>query len=392
MIHNMHLKKEPFEKIVSGKKNIELRLYDEKRRKIKAGDQINFDCEGKIIKTKVINLSLADDFDELYHKLELDSAIYGESDSMLAYYNLERQQLYRVVGIEIRLIYKAGIDIGGTNVRCAVFDSLMNMADVYKVPTDQNKNGQENLSPVVDFLKGYEIESIGIGAPGPLDARKGKILNPPNLIGWDNFEIVDYFQNIFHVPVLLTNDVNVAGLAESRLGVGQGYESMYYITMSTGFGGAYVFRGELINGISTSVGEIHNMIVNEDKHHHKGTNPGCLNDQCGGFGLSLFASEAYGREVKAKELFELYHAGDPIALKIIEHAVDTAAKGIANIGCVIDPEIYIIGGSVAIYNHDYVEMIFEKAKEYYMKPEFLQYKYAKFEDDAGLIGAALLIE
>ena len=92
----------------------------------------------------------------------------------------------------------------------------------------------------------------------------------------------------------------------------------------------------------------------------------------------------------AEELFRLYHNGDKKAIELIEHTADIAAKGIANIGCVIDPEIYIVGGSIANYNHDFVEMVFEKAKKYYIKPEYLQYKLAKFSDDAGLIGAALL--
>ncbi len=188
----------------------------------------------------------------------------------------------------------------------------------------------------------------------------------------------------------MSNDANVAGLGEAILGAGKGYESVYYITMSTGFGGAYVFRNELINGISTCAGEIYNMIVNEDKHQHKGTNAGSLNEQCGGYGLSIIAKEIFKKEMTAEELFRLYHNGDKKAIELIEHTADIAAKGIANIGCVIDPEIYIVGGSIANYNHDFVEMVFEKAKKYYIKPEYLQYKLAKFSDDAGLIGAALL--
>ena len=160
--------------------------------------------------------------------------------------------------------------------------------------------------------------------------------------------------------------------------------------MSTGFGGGYVFRNELINGVSTCAGEIYNMIVNEDHHHHKGTNAGSLNEQCGGYGLSVIAGEIFGREMSAKELFDLYHEGDETAIKLIEKTADIAAKGIANIGCVIDPDIYVVGGSIANYNPDFVEMVFEKAKRYYIKPEYLCYKPAFFSDDAGLIGASLL--
>lgn len=289
-------------------------------------------------------------------------------------------------------MYRVGIDIGGTNLRCAIFDDNMSMIKHYKTPNDKNKNAEENLKSMIEFIKTFdgEIESIGIGCPGPLDAHKGIILNPPNLQGWDNFNIVEFFKKETGIPTKMSNDANVAGLGEAILGSGRGYESVYYITMSTGFGGAYIFRNELINGVSTCAGEVYNMIVNEDHHHHKGTNGGSLNEQCGGYGLSIIAEEIFGKPMTAEELFKLYHESDKKAVELIERTADIAAKGIANIGCVIDPEIYIVGGSIANFNHDFVEMVFEKAKKYYIKPEYLQYKLAKFSDDAGLIGAALL--
>ena len=289
-------------------------------------------------------------------------------------------------------MYRVGIDIGGTNLRCAIFDEEMNKVDYYKTANNKEKNAQENLKEMVDFIKAFDgdIQSIGIGAPGPLDAHKGLILNPPNLVGWDNFYIVDFFEKETGIPTKMSNDVNVAALAEARLGSGVGHESVYYITMSTGFGGGYVFRNELINGVSTCAGEIYNMIVNEDHHQHKGTNAGSLNEQCGGYGLAVIASEIFNRPMSAKDLFDLYHQGDQKAKELVERTADIAAKGIANVGCVIDPEIYIVGGSIANFNHDFVEMVFEKAKQYYIKPEYLKYKMAYFNDDAGLIGAALL--
>lgn len=290
------------------------------------------------------------------------------------------------------MTYRVGIDIGGTNLRCAIFDENNVKVDYYRTPNNKEKTASENLTEMVKFINDFdgEVQSIGIGAPGPLDARRGLILNPPNLVGWDYFMIVDFFEKETGIPTKLSNDANVAALAEAVLGNGKGYESVYYITMSTGFGGGYVFRNELINGVSTCAGEIYNMIVNEDHHHHKGTNAGSLNEQCGGYGLSVIAGEIFGREMSAKELFDLYHAGNELAINLIEKTADIAAKGIANIGCVIDPDIYIVGGSIANYNPDFVEMVFEKAKKYYIKPEYLQYKLAYFSDDAGLIGASLL--
>ncbi len=292
-------------------------------------------------------------------------------------------------GVEI---YRVGIDIGGTNLRCAIFDENVQMVQHYKTPNDKTKKAKENLAGMIAFIKQFDgkIQSIGIGCPGPLDAHQGMILNPPNLVGWDHFPIVEFFEKETGIPTKMSNDANVAGLGEAILGAGQGYESVFYVTMSTGFGGAYIFRNELINGVSTCAGEIYNMIVNEDHHQHKGTNAGSLNEQCGGYGLAVIAEEIFHQPMTAEKLFEMYHAGDEKAIALIERTADIAAKGISNVGCVIDPEIYIVGGSIANFNPDFVELVFEKAKQYYIKPEYLQYKLAKFSDDAGLIGAALL--
>lgn len=289
-------------------------------------------------------------------------------------------------------MYKVGIDIGGTNLRCAIFDENMKMIDVFKTPNDQSLGAEKNCDKLIDFIKnsGKDIDSIGIGAPGPLDAYTGVILTPPNLIGWNNFNIVKYFEDKTNIPTKLSNDANVAGLGEAILGAGRGYESVYYITMSTGFGGAYIYKNELINGISSCAGEIYNMIVNEDEHTHAGVNKGSLNEQCGGYGLSIIAEEIFGRPVDSKELFDLWHQGDETATKLVERTADVAAKGIHNIGCVVDPEIYVIGGSIANYNPDFVELVIEKAKGYYIKPEYLKWKPVQFSDDAGLYGAALL--
>lgn len=289
-------------------------------------------------------------------------------------------------------MYKVGIDIGGTNLRCAIFDERMNMIDVFKTPNDQSKGAAANCDKLIEFIKDFDgdIASIGIGCPGPLDAKEGVVQNPPNLKGWNNFRIADYFVENTHIPTKVSNDANVAGLGEAVLGAGKGFSSVFYITMSTGFGGAFIYHNDLVNGVSTCAGEIYNMIVNEDQHARPGVNKGSLNEQCGGMGLSIIAEEIFGRPISTKEIFDLWHAGDETATQLIEKTADTAAKGIANIGCVVDPEIYIIGGSIANYNPDFVELVFKKATKYYIKPEYLQYKPAAFSDDAGLIGAALL--
>ena len=286
----------------------------------------------------------------------------------------------------------AGIDIGGTQLRAAVFDGAHHMAASFRTDNDRSLGAAANMDRLISFLREQgALAGVGIGCPGPLDLKRGRVLNPPNLLGWDDFAIVQYVQDRLGIPAVLNNDANVAGLAEALLGAGAGFESVAYVGVSTGIGGAFVYRGELYCGANGNAAEFWNMIVNDDPYCHRSANPGSLNEQCSGSGLARIASERYGREMDARELFGLYRAGDPTAAEIIARQADTLARGIANITCTLDPEVTVVGGSVAKHNPDYVELARRRALEYVNDPDALCIRGAQFGDDAGLIGASLLV-
>lgn len=113
MEHEMRLNPAPFRMIQSGQKTIELRLYDEKRRRIRVGDTIVFtETEtGERMRVIVTDLHVFPTFSELYRALPLQKCGYTETeletaspDDMLAYYSLERQRQYGVVGIGIAIL------------------------------------------------------------------------------------------------------------------------------------------------------------------------------------------------------------------------------------------------------------------------------------------------
>ena len=113
MKHEMKLHREPFEMIKKGIKTIELRLYDEKRRAISVGDEIEFTSRalGEKLICRVMSLHTFGSFEELYRELPLLRCGYTEQDistaapsDMDAYYSREQQSAYGVVGIEIEVI------------------------------------------------------------------------------------------------------------------------------------------------------------------------------------------------------------------------------------------------------------------------------------------------
>ena len=289
-------------------------------------------------------------------------------------------------------MYKIGIDIGGTQLRAALLDDEMNIIDSFKTVNDRKLSGAENMDRIIRYIKSVNepLQGIGIGSPGPLDLKRGVVVNPPNLIGWDNFEIVKYMEENTGLKTWLDNDANVAGLAEALRGAGVGYESVVFIGISTGLGGAYVYKGELIHGAHSCGAEFYNMIVNDDRYCHKGANPGSLNETASGTAMQRLASERFGRDMVPKELFEEFYKGDETAKQILEETSEALARGVANIFYTIDPDVYVFGGSVAIHHPWYMDVVKKKAMEYITADDILIVP-AKYDDDAGLVGAALLV-
>lgn len=286
-----------------------------------------------------------------------------------------------------------GIDIGGTQIRLGIFDEERKLIDVFKTNNDRTLGGEGNMDKLIQYLqqKGEEYGAIGIASPGPLDLKKGKILNPPNLYGWDDFEIVQYLKEKTGLPAAINNDGNLAGLAEARIGAGKGYASVIFIGMSTGMGGSFVYKGELINGAHCNTAEFYNVIVSDDPYHHGSANPGSLNEIAGGAAMERLATEAFGKQMFAKDLFQEYYNGNQKAVDILEKTSEALARGIANIYYIIDPDVYVIGGSIGMNNPWYVDKVLEKAKKYLVDPD-IHVAYSAFGDDAGLYGAALMAE
>lgn len=163
---------------------------------------------------------------------------------------------------------------------------------------------------------GLDYEGIGIGCPGPLDFAGGRILNPPNLPGWEGFPVAEFFRERCGHRCLLNNDANVAGLAEARVGAGAGFASVVYMTVSTGVGAAYVADGRIVGGAHSLATEVFNMIVCDAPSARPGMNPGALEDQSSGTAIARMTSRRMGRDVAAPEVFALADGGDADALAL----------------------------------------------------------------------------
>lgn len=290
--------------------------------------------------------------------------------------------------------YFIGIDIGGTNIRACILDLNFNIIDKLKFKNNVLLGPQINIKKVCDEIKKkwsiYEIKSIGIGCPGPLNLKEGIILNPPNLPSWENFKIKSFVEQEFNLPVIVNNDANLAGLSEANIGAGKGAESVYYITLSTGVGGGFIYQNKIINGFNNIAAEINNMIINEDDYQHAGLNKGGLEGQCSGESISRIGTHKFNCSMSCKDVFEQAKNGNSIGKEILDEWAINVAKAIANIIVVVDPQVIILGGSVIFQNPSYLEKITHQVKKRVFSSVNVSIKLAQIGDDTGLIGAGIL--
>ena len=148
---------------------------------------------------------------------------------------------------------KIGVDIGGT--KCAVV--LGDENGIAKKIKFQTTTYTETIQNIIHAIREIgEGDAIGISCGGPLDAKNGIILSPPNLPGWDEVHITEMLQAEFHIPAYLCNDADACALAEWKFGAGKGTSHMIFLTFGTGMGAGLILNGKLYSGACGMAGEV----------------------------------------------------------------------------------------------------------------------------------------
>lgn len=287
-------------------------------------------------------------------------------------------------------MYSIGVDIGGTSTRVALFDEEFNLIDK-KTTNTGDKSFENIINELIDMIKEIDPENkspiIGICSAGPIDNEKGMVLDAPNLPQWRYKPFVKIVEEKTNRKAFYTNDANAAAIAQA---VQDDSEMLVFITVSTGVGGGIVYKGELIEGKKVYAGEFGLMIISDDDRHHESLYSGTLESLCSGTALAKEASLRFNREVSAKELFELYHRCDNIAVEIVNLWTEHFSRAIANLLLTIEPDVFYLGGSVILHNEFLIDKIVEqtKGKLYEGLQDRINIKLARYGEDAGLFGAA----
>lgn len=272
--------------------------------------------------------------------------------------------------------YILGIDIGGT--KCAAVLGLAAkarkgsrdiIADKIIFATDTGEGWRDVVSRLfsaVDRLldrnsaSAADIEATGISCGGPLDSRKGVILSPPNLPGWDGVEIVRLFREKYGAPAFLQNDANACAVAEWKFGAGQGLDNMIFLTFGTGMGAGLILDGRLYSGTNDLAGEAGHIRLADNGPEGYGK-AGSFEGFCSGGGLSKLAvtmleeNKAKGGRslleqimskngaISAKDAAEAATRGDELAIDIYSVCGRYLGKGLAVLIDLLNPQAVVIG-------------------------------------------------
>ena len=291
-------------------------------------------------------------------------------------------------------MYTAGIDIGGTNTRIALIDEAYEIIQRIQFPTDVN-NPHATLQKIRETVQSFSVAIAGVGlsCPGPLDLKQGIILDTPNLKGgWHGLAVSKELSARLKVPVFLENDANLACLAEAVLGQGKDYSYVQFLTISTGLGSGLVIDKKIYQGAHGFAHEIANIPLWRNGPSHGSIYPGGVEAICSGTAITTRAKKA-GLDVEhAGDVYSLACSQNQTAIDIMEDAKEYLANTIAIIYAFVDPEIVILGGSVAIKIPGFVEDVEQrvKTKVYPNIQPLVKVVKTNLSEDSGLLGAACL--
>ncbi|MDN5332366.1 MAG: glucokinase [Tepidanaerobacteraceae bacterium] len=308
-----------------------------------------------------------------------------------------------------------GIDLGGTKIATGAVDEEGNLLWRVELPTLAREGPGRVIQRMKESVYGVlqklglsltDIAGIGIGVPGPMDARRGVVKNPPNLPGWDDVPLLSIMQEEFNIKICLENDANAAAMGEYLFGAGRGIENFVYITISTGIGGGVVADGRLLKGDGGNAAEIGHITINFEGPVCGCGNRGCFEAYASGTAMARFAKEGilYGRktilsnfyqkeEVKAEHIFAAAKEGDEFAMELVEKEGFYLGVGLASVVNAYNPRRIAVGGGLTkawdMFCPRMIEVMRERALP--ANVEHLEVVKATLGPDVGIIGAASLI-
>ena len=309
-------------------------------------------------------------------------------------------------GIIARMSHTIAVDIGGTQIRVALYepDSIKPVAHKRTGSLASQPGIYERLERAIESVWPQDgVKAIGIASPGPLDPHSGTILATPNIPEWQDFPLTAKLSQHFNVPAYLDNDANMAGLAEWQFGAGKGHQDLVYLTISTGIGGGVITNGCLLQGFHGMGAELGHIIIDPEGPLCGCGRRGHIESFSSGPSIARYVAEqlAAGQKssllseptLSAAHIAEAARAGDALAISAFQRAGYYLGIAVANFLAIFDPSILIFGGGVSQVGDLLFKPFEESLRKHTFHPHYLDnlvITKAALGDDAGLLGALAL--
>lgn len=280
-------------------------------------------------------------------------------------------------------LYCFGIDVGGTTVKCGLFKTDGVLVEKWEIPTRTENNGSEIVPDVAKTIEEKlaekniskeEVDGIGIGVPGPVNAE-GDVIAAVNLF-WGYKKLSKELNELTGLTVKVGNDANVAALGEAWKGAAAGAKNVILVTLGTGVGGGIIVDGKIVAGHHGAGGEIgHANVMHDETETCNCGNKGCLEQYTSATGIVRLAKQELAsseepsvlreeKELSAKAVLDGYKSGDALSVRVMDKVGEILGGALAMFTAVVDPETIVIGGGVSKAGQPLVDCIASHYKKY----------------------------
>ncbi len=301
-------------------------------------------------------------------------------------------------------------DIGATYTRLAIGESTGRIEEtrIFRTP---KKDRLDVARLIIDYYKNigvrFEIEAIGISTIGPIDLRKGWVVDAPNH-PLRSFPLREPIEKETGLPVIVANDCVASVWGEYLFGKYRGTRDMVYVTLSTGVGAGFIVDGNLLVGWRGNAHEAGHIVVSYNDYVSCG---------CGGLGhlealvsgarfpnYAKIRSESYdgnktllymrarGGSLNIEEFFRGVRGKDEFAVWLYRDYIKAMAAGIASIASLMDPQVMILGGGILLNNEDIlINDLVSIMPKYYLYEKLPLIATATWREFTGLYGALAIV-
>ncbi|MFG2227443.1 ROK family protein [Streptomyces sp. NPDC048644] len=293
------------------------------------------------------------------------------------------------------------LDVGGTGMKAALAGADGTLLYEARRPTGRERGPEAVVDAILGFAAelrdigrarfGSTAAAAGVAVPGIVDEGAGIAVYSANL-GWQDVPMRKLLsERLGGVPVALGQDVRTGGLAEGRIGAGQGAGRFLFVPLGTGIAGAIGIEGRIEAGAHGSAGEIGHIVVRPGGRPCGCGQRGCLEVLASAAAVGRDWAAACGDpQAGAADAAKAVASGDPRAAAVWQDAVDALADGLVTGLTLLDPQTLIIGGGLAEAGDTLFVPLREAVRRRVTFQRLPSIVPAALGDAAGCLGAGLL--